>query len=501
MQAVVSAALERFRPRPLRSGGGDHLIARAAMWAAFWAAMLLFAFVAAKVVEANPRLLAAPAALVLTTLACLRFPVPALLALVGLTAFGFSITAFLEIDWHPYFELVLAGVVVSGAVALLTRRRGAIRLWAGPGLLLVFLVLSGIATGLADNFDVAQGQFRTSHLLLALTLAVAYVPLKMTSVERLVKALILVAVAVGAYATLRDFIGPAAKETAYARLVVGPYLTVDGVETLIGSAGGSHAFSAWLAPAIPFMAVCTLWLRGSWRWLALAAAGLCMFALLGTQVRSGFAASIAGTLTAFGVLLAAAAAGGRRYVAVYAAVVACVAGAAIVATTVQSESERDGRPPSRYEAILDPSKDKAFQERLYRWENAQEEIFSKPFGHGVGVSGERGKRVQTIAEEEARLGLDNSYLKVAYEQGLLLALLLIGVFVAILFGLVRLAMTSEQAGPAFLAVASIGTLVAFAIELNFESVYIELTSVAFVSVLIGLGMRGLSRPKDDPVAG
>ena len=86
-------------------------------------------------------------------------------------------------------------------------------------------------------------------------------------------------------------------------------------------------------------------------------------------------------------------------------------------------------------------------------------------------------------------GVDSSYLKIAYEQGILMAIAFMITLLVVLGGLITTAVRTRNPIQSALAVAAVGTLVAFATQLNFEVVYFETPTVLASWILIGIGMR------------
>jgi O-antigen ligase len=236
--------------------------------------------------------------------------------------------------------------------------------------------------------------------------------------------------------------------------------------------------AAWTSTVIPFCFAMALTLSGRWRTLAFAACGLCLAGLVGSQVRAG----IAGVVIGLGVVLVlyqfSRGFSGLHLGATALAVLAVVAAGAVI---LSNPAQRH-----RYQNILKPGQDQAFVERTYKWNEAVTDIARHPYGHGLGTAG----TTQVHLGRFSTLGtydIDNSYLKIALDQGIAVTILYASALLMLLGGLARRALLTtapERAGP---AIGACGALASF-IVIIFTAVYIEGLTALALWVIVGLGV-------------
>ena len=141
---------------------------------------------------------------------------------------------------------------------------------------------------------------------------------------------------------------------------------------------------------------------------------------------------------------------------------------------------------TRYSILLRaPTQDPSYQARLFKWRDALDDIRHHPFGQGLGVSGRSQKRYGQYVNISS-LDVDNSYLKIALEQGFAVLLLYAVGYVMLLVGLARRALFDLPGPQAGLAIGAAGVLVAFAIFM-FAGTYIEGLPALAAWMLVGLG--------------
>ena len=146
--------------------------------------------------------------------------------------------------------------------------------------------------------------------------------------------------------------------------------------------------------------------------------------------------------------------------------------------------------------ILTPNRDAAYQTRLSKWTTALEDIDRNPFGGGLGTAGrlyrEQG-RFQTISS----IDVDNSYLKVALEQGFAVMLLFGAGLALLLVGIARRAWLTVDRSRATVGIGAAAALASYMVMLN-SAVYIEgLTAMAAWTV-VGLGVAQFATLPSSP---
>jgi O-antigen ligase/polysaccharide polymerase Wzy-like membrane protein len=401
-------------------------------------------------------------------------------------------TAEAELGLAPYLimHVLLAGLWLA-AVHAFVARRGELRprLWPGPMLVLFLAGVSLIWVVLDENPVSALGYWRAVYWAMLAALLVAYAPFEAASSYRLTRLLLLAGGVISGYAFLRWQIGASTKEAALATQAAGRFTYLAGELRPIGGVGDAHGLSSSLAPLVPFSFALLLTLRDRWRVLAGAVLAASGAVLVATGVRAGLVAALAGIVVVLLLTLAAGPLGGRRIAASYLGLILCVG---VIGTVVASESGGLTEQSKRFEAILAPEQDHGYQARLVVWRNAIVDIDQHPFGRGLGTATVGiNNRIKTTAGA-FNGDVVNSYLRVALEQGTMIAAVLVLTLIVILLALVRGALAAAKAEESALAIAAAGTLAAFAIHLSFESIYIGLGTALLSWLIIGLGMRQLS---------
>jgi hypothetical protein len=433
---------------------------------------------------------AAPAVVVAGVLASRR---PAL-AFAGVIfcsgAFG-SLQALASVPAAKLADLFMVGLWVSVAWAWMTGPRRNVIVRPALVALGAYLVITLLEILLADSTQAAVQSFRGQSWYLGAVLLLTYAPWPPDTRRRMVHAATLVGTLIGAYATLRWAIGPAAAERTLAGQNLNNYL--DGELRPVGSFSSAKELAAWTATVSPFLLGIGLTERGRWRLIGFAGAALCVIGMLAANVRSGPAAAVPGAMIVVGLYQASQAFRGRRGPLVLVLVMASAVGAAgAFALTLGGKSDTS----ERYTNILHPARDESYQARLVKWRTALDDIQHASLGHGLGTSGRSQKRFGTTTNIGSD-DIDNSYLKVAFEQGFVIMALLAGSLVLILVTLAKggaLATDPARAGP---AIAACGALVAMLV-LFWVGNYIEGLTALGGWLLVGIGMGQLTYRDSTP---
>jgi O-antigen ligase len=470
-------------------------LVRLGAWIVFWACAAWTASVVAGLIPAMPLVALAPGALLATALVAARAPLLIVLALVLLGGTYSRLQHDYGAEPYLFMHGLLGGLWIA-AVWTLVRREPRPRL--APEL----LGLAGIAVlalawvGLDEQPYEALKSWRQVYWAMLAAPLVALLPWPAARSGRLAIARLAGGAAVTAYSIYRWQLGDPAAERVFALTFGAGYNFIGGEVRPVGGVGDAHALSALLAPLVVFSFALALSLSGVWRRL-LAAATLAGAAtlLVASDVRAGMLAALAGVVVVLVLLVAARSLGGRRLAAAYIGLLLC---AGVIGSVAALGTDDGGERAQRLEAILAPEDDPAFQSRLYAWEGALAEIDERPFGRGLGTA--EGGRERSFANQSGSLQGDavNSYLRLALEQGALMTVLVIVALLAILAGLARAALTATRPAASAIAVAAAGTLVTFAVQLNFESIYIGIGTVLLPWLIVGLGLRTLCWPRGEP---
>ena len=433
---------------------------RAAVWAAAGVATLSLALFLAEHVVPNALLVLALPAGVAAGIACRRRPDLAILALFAVaSAFG-VIDAFTPIPPSKLADLLLAGLWLGVAWRwLVGGERFTLRLPAGVVLLLAFAIVTLAQVAAAPSLSFGLHTFISTGLYLITVLLVGASELDARRLAIVGKGIVAIALAVAAYAVLRHVIGPAAKERAIASQQ--PFNFKDGKLLLFGSFESRHQLGLWCALVVPFCAGMAAVLRGRWRIAALAVIPLCAVALIASQSRAALVAAIVGLAVVLALHSMGRAFPGPRLGVVVAAVVVLVGGgAAAIALSGGSGNETT----KTFTVVLHPNDDAAYRARVAKWDEALRAIRKQPMGHGLGTANQ-------LQEQQGRFvsigsfSIDNSYLRVGYEQGIVPALLYIAGLLALALALIRRAAITPDAARAGPALAAAGAMVAYVVVL------------------------------------
>jgi hypothetical protein len=454
--------------------------------AAIAASIALAALAFAIVIQVQPFVALLVPAVLGTAVLCARRPAGAIALVLLLSGSFGSLQAFGVLSPGPLVDLLLAGLWVSVLVSHLIKERDRPWwIWPGIALAVLYILITFFEISTATTVDVGMRSFRFSTwYMLALPL-IALAGWSLNTYIRISRALIAVALLVGAYAVLRLVIGPASSEEAFALQGAGSFNLVDDKLALIGSFPGRHSLAFWAVCATPFCLAAALTQQRGWKLAAAAAAGLCVAAVLGTEVRAALPALVAGAATVVLLYqLSGTPRGGTTARTVAATMIAVTLGAGLFSMVV-------GESSSRYEAIFNPSGDVSYEHRITKWRQAVEDIDDAPFGKGLGTAGLVQELKQGPFVTQGTYGIDSSYLKIAYEQGFPLLILFIVAMLILLVGLARRLLKVEDELVRGIAIGGAGTLVA-ALSMFVTAVYIENLPVLTVWVAVGTGIGAIS---------
>ncbi len=412
---------------------------------------------------------------------CLARPAATIAVIVLLSGFIGTLIAHAGIPAESLAQSLLLCLWIAVAICYATGRAKG-RLWFWPGLAIPALYLLVTAVGIlaAENTSAAFSGFKLGGWYMSAFLLLAIAPWPPATLRRAVRAIVVIAVAVGTYAVFRKIVGSSADELLLARQSTG--VRASEQIRFFGSFLGPQQLAAWGAAALPFLLGLGLGWTGRWRWVAVLGLGLCAFAVLASDIRSGMVGGAAGMAFVFLLFQVARAFKGPRLAIGLTALVGVLALSLVgyFATVADSDSST-----ARLENLLSPGDDYAYQERTARWEQAIEDINRKPLGHGLGTVGTAGvlENSQNLA---GPVNVDSSYLKVGLEQGWPILGLFVAGLLALLGGLARRTAATADPWRAALGIAGCGTLVS-QIVLYYGSTYIEGIPALFAWVLIGLG--------------
>jgi O-antigen ligase len=139
-----------------------------------------------------------------------------------------------------------------------------------------------------------------------------------------------------------------------------------------------------------------------------------------------------------------------------------------------------------YASIVHPIDDRSYQERIYKWNAVWRDADQHPFGQGLGTAGRTAvfeARFLTIAYYD----VDNSYLKIALDQGIFGLVLFAAALLTLLTGLIRRSLATDDQQRAALGAAGAGALAAFMVVMGTGN-YIEGLPAFSAWLFAGLGL-------------
>jgi hypothetical protein len=422
-----------------------------------------------------------------------KWPATAILIAFGMTGTYGSLQAFTPLQPGQVVDAVLAGMWLGLAFVVFTKPRPRTPL-ASPGMVVgaAYVFITLLFVPFAESMDQGLRSFRTSAWYMVAFLVIAYAGWDATVLRRAAKGVVVIAAGVGAYATLRWAIGPSGKEKA---LLTDPvYNQVgSGQEKVQGSLPSGSELGFWTAVMIPFCVGAALGFRGRSRLVAIVAVPLLLLGLMGAQMRVGLAAAAIGTVVVLLVhQLSRGFKGLRLEVGVAALLAIVIAGVVIFPAVVNEPASRQ-----RYSNLLHPSRDASFQERLFKWKSAFADIEHHPFGRGLASAGVRRdyQRFSTVGTLE----LDNSYVKVAYEQGTGVMIFFAVTLILLFLDLVWRGIGARSPDKAAVAAGACGTLASLMVVLV-TGLFIELLPALAVWMVVGIAL-GLANTPDGETEG
>lgn len=461
-----------------------HLLRGPALLVSGTCALVLTALIAAAAVASQPLFALAPLGLVTAAALSNRFPAAAVLSVFALTAFNGTITALTPFPVGLAVDCVLAGLWAGTVWRLATtHRERPVWFWPGVAGVAGYLGLTAFEIVTAESLTIGLESFRITAWYMLAVLLIGYAGWDRQTYGRVARGVVAVAALTGAYAVMRWIIGPAASERTLAVKSADIYNFVQGDLRVFGSFTSGHELGAWSAIAVPFCFAFALGTPGRWRLVAVLAAVLCTLGMLASQVRIGLVAAIVGVVVAIVLFQGARAFPTVRIHATAAALLLVpVVGLGAFALTVGGSAGGG----SRYELILTPGRDEAYQTRVTKWRTALEDIDRHPFGGGLGSAGQVNREKGRFANIGS-IGVDNSYLKIALEQGFVVMVLFAAGLLLLLAGLARRAWATSDPARATLGIGAAATLASY-LTLLTSALYIEgLTAMAAWTV-VGLGV-------------
>lgn len=493
---AIKAAADDVAAWPLVGAGPGLLLGIvAAAWrgtvpawmrvAVAWTLAVAVVLLGAAATAAQPLIAFGPAVLAVAAAVATRFPVACYAAAFGLAGAWSSLEIYTGAPISYIVDFFLAGLWTSVLWGWLTGVRRP-RLPMALGMAVVGAYLAYTLVGVLAAEPMIRGVF-AFRVCMWYFAAVVLVPLVLQGEDRrrrAFEAVLVVGSVIAAYAMLRWAIGPGAEEQESAEAVGRGFSeTAEGELRLFGALQRPQQLGVWCSVLVPFGMVALLSPIGV-RWRALggllmAMAGLALFATDTRTAMAGVAAGVVSVLVLVG--LARGLAGGRGPAVVVGVLLTVIGGGAVAATRLDASDSTK----QRFEGLLNPFEDLSFQERQLKWETILDEVDGRPFGFGVGASGEAQKRYGRFVSS-TDISPDSTYVKTVYDLGIVGATLFVAALLALLASLVMRVVRSRGPTTALLSAASAGALVALAVSLA-TGEYAEGLQALPPWLLVGLG--------------
>jgi len=464
-----------------------------AAWAAVAAAVLAAAALIGSLMIESGSLIAVGAPIAVATgVLAHRFPVAVTVALLALTGAVGTILVYTDLPPRYLVDAPLAGLV--GALlwrAALDPDRPAHLVPVSVAVVLAYVAISLGQVLAAPSFSAAQQAFHNSTWQMLALPAIAFAGWSLATRLKVARGYVAVAALVAAYAVLRLIVGPSEAERELALELAPINLLPSGDLGLFGSATNRQQLAAWCGMAIPFSLALALALRGRWRLVAILTATLTGVAVVGSQTRVGLIGAVIGLGTVLALFALARSFPGLRMGGVVVAATGLLVALGIGLAVTDDGSNQVAE---RFSQIVDPYADPSFGARIATWENTIEDIGERPWGYGIGSSGAVGLSfASTIGFDPSAQGgvaIDNSYLKVGYEQGLVM-MVVFALALLLTFGaLCRIAVTLADPAAAAIAIAAAAAFSSFLVNLTLTDNIEDFTALT-AWVLAGLGLAGL----------
>jgi hypothetical protein len=436
----------------------------------------------------SPTLALAPLGLLAAAAFGARFPAAALLTALTLSAVYGTIEAFFGLVAIPLIELLLAGLVLALLLGhVVGRREGGYLIWPAIALAALYIGLSFAQIAAAPSILFGLTGFRAAILPIVAALLVAYAGWSESTYRRLARGIVVLAGVVSAYAILQWIAGPTDAERELALQPSRGVNIVEGRLRVFGSFQTGHQLGFFAAIVIPYCLAFTLAVRGRWQRAGALSTLLGVGALLAAEGRAALVAAVIGVVLVLLLFPISRSSRGLSLGTSAAAATAVIVAGAVAFVFVS------GHPGTgeRFERILNPSEDAAFQARVKKWDDAIDELGGRPLGLGLGTGGSahlESGRYLTIAS----FNLDNSYLKVAYEQGFAMLALFAAALAALLWRLLKGGLTAASREAGWNAIGAGAALAGIAVLL-YTGLYIEAAPAFLLWTIVGLGLRGLVR--------
>jgi hypothetical protein len=447
---------------------------------AIWVTLVLLAvLLLPKVASGSLTPLAVPA-IAVSALVARRWPAGSLLVVATFSASYGSLQAYWNFPVEKATALVLAGLWVASLAGLLFRGSRAVRPSLAMAVFGTYLLITALQVPLAANRHVAGLGFKDGAWFMLTVLLIAYAGWDRATHERIARAIVAVAAAAGLYALYRVVRGPSFPE--YKQMAGTIFNFANGKLKPGGSFGSAQNMGTWMSAVVPFTFASILTFRGGWRLVAAGATALCVFAAIESQMRAGLVGIVIGLVVVLVLYQTSRGVPSRSRLGT--TLVAAFVGIALITAGLTLTS---GPSTHSYRALLNPTADPSFKARQYKWTQALRDLDTHPFGYGVGTASFAGQTAGGLYFQAGDTNVDNGFLKIALEQGLVIMGVLVIGLLAIQLALIRGSVRQRDRVSAGIVFGAAGTLASFLIVMVAEDATYSLRSMA-AWLITGLGM-------------
>jgi hypothetical protein len=452
--------------------------------AAAWGLLVSVALWLVPMTETDPKVAFAALALVVVAVFSGRYPAAAVVAAFALTGILGSLQAFAGVNAGSGLDLILGGLLIALLIRLASSERTHhYLLWPTVLAILIYVLLTALEIFTAASTTLGFLSFRISTWYMLAIPLLAYAAWPRETYQRIARGFVLGTLVIAGYATLRWLIGPADAERTLATHAAGGINIINGQLRTVGTFGTGHELSLWMGTMGPFCFALAFASRGRWRMIGMSATILCVFAALASEARGPLVGMAVGCVIVAGLYAFA-----RAFPATGATALVVTAGLILAGGASFALTGGGLGGSSRYANIVHPTRDPAFIARQHKWTDALMDIDQHPFGQGLGTAGqvqEQAGQYFTVAS----FNLDNSYLKVAWEQGLAVMVFLATALVLLAIRLGGASVAALDPARAALGIGATGTLVSMLISF-LTGIYVETPAVLVGWMIVGLGLSG-----------
>ncbi len=462
--------------------------------AAAWSALVLVALTFTPALTRSTEVaVGLPIALTVSVVAA-RKPALTVVLVAATTAAMGSFQAFLGFAPGTAIDLLLVALWLAVIGRVVIGRPYAFVLWPAILGFALFAGISALDMVTSGNFALAYFGFKSTVWYMLTFVAIAYAGWSRETYRTIAFGIVCLVCLVCTYTVFRWVFGPAQAERDLA-ITAGNGINVEPISgdlRVVGSFQTTHTLAFWSALVGPFCFAVALWRTDRWRIFGAFGVVLSLVTIIASEVRGPLPGLIVGLLIVLAVHQ-----GSRAFSGLSRGVVILLIASALgLGGGAVALASADPDRVERFETILNPGDDPAFAERQIKWAQVLDSVDQNPFGRGLGTASAAQEGTGRVVEL-SEFNIDSSYLKVAYEQGLPVMVLFIGVMLGLFASLLVASLRSSSGEAAALGMGAAGTLASMLVSF-YTGLYIEAAPIVGAWLIIGVGVSYfVSRPRID----